>query len=70
MLQKRALRIISKKTYLYPTNELFISHKLLKFRDIVREQSIMVLLAFINGNLPEPVSGLFKYEERKNVRNP
>ena len=38
MFQKRALRIIDKKPYLYPSNDLFIKHKILKFKDMVKEK--------------------------------
>ena len=59
-LQKRALRIIDKKPFLYPSNELFIKYKLLKFPEIVKQQTIMILLAFINDNLPYPITAMFK----------
>ena len=52
MFQKRALRIIDKKPYLYPSNDLFVKHKILKFKDMVKEQSIMILLAYISNALP------------------
>ena len=67
--QKRAVRIIDKKPFLYPSSQLFVKHKILKLKDIVREQSIMILLARINGTLPSPISQLFMYEEKKNTRN-
>ena len=41
---------------------------MLKFKDIVKEQSIMILLAFINNTLPSPVSRMFKYERTTNTR--
>lgn len=62
-LQKRALRIIDKKPYIYPTNSLFIKYNVLKFEDIVKEQCIMILLAYIKNTLPCPMSKLFKYQE-------
>lgn len=70
VLQKRAMRIIDKKPYLYPTNELFIKHHILKFPDIVREQIIMVLLAYINKNLPDPVAKMFEYQKPLRTRQP
>ena len=41
---------------------------MLKFADIVREQSIMILLAHINNTLPDPIANMFKYEEISNTR--
>ena len=67
--QKRAVRIIDKKTFLYPSSQLFVKHKILKFHDIVKEQSIMTLLAHVNNTLPSPISKLFEYEEHKNTRS-
>ena len=63
LLQKRAVRIIDKKPYLYPTNSLFIKHNILKFDDIVKEQCIMILLAYVKNTLPSPILKLFEYKE-------
>ena len=63
LLQKRAVRIVDKKPYIYPTNSLFIKYNLLKFDDIVREQCMMILLAYLNNTLPCPIAKLFKYQE-------
>ena len=52
-LQKRAIRIIDNKPYFYPTNNLFIKYSILKFPDIVKQQNIMILLAYLN---PRPDS--------------
>ena len=70
MLQKRALRIIDKKTYLYPSNDLFIKYKMLKFKDMIKEQSIMIVLAFIKNELPRPMAEMFKREPATNTRHP
>lgn len=59
--QKRAIRIIDKKPFPYPTGMLFKKYKILKFPDIVKEQSIMILLAFINKTLPEQIADMFKF---------
>ena len=67
-LQKRALRIIDKKPFLHPSNELFIKYKLLKFPEIVKQQSIMILLAFIKENLPHPISAMFKLHRPVSTR--
>lgn len=60
LLQKRAVRIIGKKSYLHPTNELFIEHRMLKFSEVVKEQSMLILLRFINDTLPHPISQLVR----------
>ena len=69
MLQKRALRIIDKKPHLYPSNDLFIKQNVLKFKDMVKEQSIMIILAFVNNALPNPIAGMFKREPETNTRH-
>ena len=68
-LQKRAIRIIDHKPFLYPTSNLFKKYKMLKFPDIVKEQSIMIMLAFINKILPEPISEMFRLHVPVNTRN-
>ena len=50
-LQKRVLRIIGKKPYLYHTRELFIKYNILKFPDMVKEQQIVILLGYLNPRL-------------------
>ena len=67
-LQKRAVRIIDNKPFLFPSNQLFAKYKILKFPDLVCEQNIMVLLAFLNGNLPTLVSVLFNLNRPLNIR--
>lgn len=59
-LQKRALRIIDKKPYLYPSNELFIKYKIVKLPDLTQEQCIIILLGFLKKTLPSAISDLFK----------
>ena len=68
-LQKRALRIIDKKPFLFPTNQLFVKYKLLKVPELVVEQSIMILLSFLNNTLPQPLSRLFKVNRPLNTRS-
>ena len=59
---------MDKKPYLYPSNGLFVKRKILKLHDIVREQSIMILLAYINNMLPGPMPCMFKFEKTKSTR--
>ena len=68
-LQKRAVRIIDYKPFLYPTNSLFIKYKILKFPDMVKEQSVMIMLGYINKTLPEPISEMFHFHVPINTRN-
>jgi len=67
-LQKRALRIVDKKPFIFPSNELFIKYKVLKFPDIVLNLHIVVLLAFLNGTLPDAISSLFQLSRPLNTR--
>ena len=66
--QKRAVRIIDKKPFRYPTGMLFKKYKILKFPDIVKEQSIMILLSFINRTLPKTIADMFQYSRPTNTR--
>ena len=68
LLQKRAVRVIDKKPYIFPSNNIFIKYRILKFSDLVCEQNIIVLLAFLNGNLPEIVSDMFRLNRPLNTR--
>ena len=58
-LQKRVMRIIDNKPYRYPSKELFVKYGVLRFPELVIEQNVMILLAFLNGKLPPPLSDLF-----------
>lgn len=62
-LQKRALRIIDHKPFIYPSNELFIKYKILKLPELLLEQNVMIILAFLNGTLPHSLSVLFNINE-------
>ena len=68
LLQKRAVRIIDKKSYLSHSTPLFIKHKILKFPDIVQEQCIMIMLAHLNEGLPAPIASMFHYATPSNTR--
>ena len=67
-LQKRAVRIIDNKPYLFPSSGLFVKHGILKFPELVIEQNIMILLAFLNGTLPPPLLNLFHINRPSNTR--
>ena len=70
VLQKRAVRIIDCKPFLFPSNELFVKYKLLKLPDLVVQQNISVLLAYLNNSLPSLISNLFNLNEPLNTRAP
>ena len=69
LLQKRALRIIGKKPYFAPSNPLFIKYKLLKLPDLVKEQSIMIIFAYLQNRLPLVISELFKLNASRTTRH-
>ena len=63
ILQKRALRVIHKASYLEHTNPLFIQSKLLKFTDIVSYQTAITMYKAKNHLLPLNVQNLFRNRE-------
>ena len=67
-LQKRAVRLIDKKSYIHPSGELFKKYKILKVPELVKEQIIMILLSFINKTLPAPIAEMFRYNRPNNTR--
>ena len=68
VLQKRAVRMIDKKPFLHPSTPLFIKHNILRFPEMVKEQCIMILLAYINAKLPYPIERMFQYSVPSNRR--
>ena len=70
VLQKRAVRIIACKPFLFPSNDLFVKYELLKLPDLVIQQNISVLLAYLNNTLPSLISNLFNLNEPLNTRAP
>ena len=67
-LQKRAIRVIDNKPYLYPTNNLFVKYKVLKFHDIVKIQNILIMLGYLNESLPISISNMFDRHVSVNTR--
>ena len=59
VLQKRAVRIIDHKPFLFPSSELFVKYNILKIPDLIVQQNIVILLAFLNNTLPTSISKLF-----------
>merc|ERR1712035_19378 len=65
LLQKKAIRIISKKPFREPTNPLFICLKILKFKDLVDYITIQTMYKAKNKLLPPHVQNLFKMRDAR-----
>lgn len=65
LLQKKAIRIISKKPYKEPTHPLFINLNILKFKDLVNFITLQTMYNAKNESLPPNVQRLFKMRENK-----
>lgn len=63
ILQKRAVRIIHKAGFLEHTHNLFIQSKLLKFCDLVKYNTSIILYKAFNKALPNHVQQFFKLKE-------
>ena len=62
------LRIIAKKPFLHPTNDLFIEYKLIKLQDMIQEQNLIILAQARKNELPEVISSLFILHTPRNTR--
>ena len=60
VLQKRAIRIISKSEYKAHTLPLFIKYNLLKFVDIVKFKILLLMYKAKEGSLPDNLQMFFK----------
>ena len=70
ILQKTAVMIIDHKPFLFPSIKLFVKYNMLKIKELVSQQCIVILLAYLNGNLPVLMSDLFKINKPLNTRAP
>ena len=68
ILQKRAVRIIDHKPHLFHTAQLFVKFNILKMPDLVVQQNIVILLAFLNNTLPSLISKLFSRKRPLHTR--
>lgn len=68
LLQKRAVRIIDHKPFLYPSRSLFLKYGILKMPELFIQQNIVILLAFLKGALPPQVAELFKLNVSSHTR--
>ena len=63
VLQKRAIRIIHKVNYREHTNMLFFNSKLLKFTDIIKYKTALIMYKARYNQLPENIQLMFNDRE-------
>ena len=68
LLQKRAIRIIHKARYRDNTHELFTKSKLLKFKDLVELQTLLVMYKASTKSLPNNLQNMFSIIENEGRR--
>ena len=51
-LQNKLLKVLSYKNYRYPTNKLHNELSILKFEDMVKQETLSFTYQYIHGNLP------------------
>ena len=66
--KKELWESLIKKTFLHPSKPLFIKYKVLRIRELVMEQGVMILLAHINKKLPDRIASMFRYSPPTNRR--
>jgi len=59
LLQKRAIRIVDKANYRYHTKPLFFNYKCLKYHDIVRLKTLIIVYQAYRDTLPMNLQKLF-----------
>ena len=60
ILQRKCLRILTFSDFRSPTNSLFIKHKILKVREVIKLQQLQLLYNFLDNSLPSNLMNLFK----------
>ena len=65
LLQKKAIRNIAKASYLDHTHPLFVQYKCLKFLDIVKLKTLIIIYKAKNNMLP--INLQFVYNNRRNT---
>ena len=68
LLQKRAVRIINKRSYNSHTEPLFASSKILKLRDLYEYHVNLFMYDFSNKLLPNSFHSLFRYNYEIQIR--
>ena len=62
VLQKKAIRIIDNQTRIAHSNPIFVKLQLLKLKDIVKQQSILVMHGVFSRDAPTLVRSLFNFQ--------
>ena len=60
VLQRKCIRIITFSDFRSPTNHLFIKHKILKVRDVIKLYQLKLVYDFFDNRLPTDLMTLFK----------
>ena len=60
VLQRKCIRIMTFSDFRSPTNHLFLKHKILKVRDVIKLHQLKLVFDFFNNNLPTDLKTLFK----------
>ena len=63
VLQRKCLRLLNFSDFQSHSNPLFINLKVLKVKDVIKLNQLMLLYNFIEGCLPTDIKGLFKLNE-------
>ena len=72
IMQKKAIRLIAKKDYNSPTDELFINENILKLDKLYTHIVCKIIYKFIKNTIPEGISSIFKFNNEVhnyNTRN-
>ena len=60
ILQKKCIRIISFSDFGSHINQVFVTHNVLKFLEIIKLNHLQLLYNFLNDSLPTDLKSLFK----------
>ncbi len=63
ILQRKCLRILTFSDFRSPTNHLFIEHKILKVREIIKLHQLQLLYNYLDNTLPTDLQKIFKLNE-------
>ena len=63
VLQRKCLRIITFSDFRSHTNHLFLKHKILKVREIIKLHQLQLLYNFLDNSLPTDLNKLFNLNE-------
>ena len=69
VIQKQCLRIITLSDFNSHINHLFIEHKILKIRNVIKLQQLKLVYVFTNNLLPTDLMNLFSYRHNTHTTN-